>query len=344
MWNKDVYYVLQPQLDQSISLSRLLKRSSPSCRVVALVCSGEGRVPESEYDEVKSIQCYRDVPEGLRVIPTGAASTEALLEFRDVIIGDVVLKRSALAAYDKKRFLSLCETTGLPVPKTFYSIKDVPNEFYPLFYKQAHEQGGGKRGVAYAAEHVPEHDEGALIFQEYIDTPGTYGVGFLATDGELLVSFAHFERESYPEAGGSAVLIERVDDPVLIDMTAKVVRAMNYSGWGLAEFKYSEASKGYVFMEVNAKFWASCDLAFRSNPCFARFLFGLEIAAEKIDRQFYINRGLYRGLFFMIANLRALFGSDRVCYPGLVKALIYRLVPDALRTRLRAMRCRLRGG
>lgn len=335
MWDKSAFYVMQPQLDQSISLSRLLKSSCPSFKVVALVCSGEGRVPESEYDEVKSIQHYRDVPEGLRVIPTGAISTEALLEIRDVVLGDVVLKRSALAAYDKRRFLSLCESTGLPVPKTFYSIKDVPNEFYPLFYKEAHEQGGGKRGVAYAEEHVPEHDEGALIFQEYIDTPGTYGVGFLANDGDLLVSFAHFERESYPETGGSAVLIEPIDDPILVDLTSKVIKAMGYSGWGLAEFKYSKVSRGYVFMEVNAKFWASCEVAFTSQPEFAKRLFGVDLTSKSAKRWFFVNRGVARGLVYMLSNAHLLLSSRLVAMPGLGRALISSFIPKALKNLLR---------
>lgn len=334
-WNKEAYYILQPSLDQSVSLVRLIKRNDPSREVVALVRKSEGSVPASEYDAIKEIQDYRDVPGGLCVIPTGAASTEALLATRDVLLGDVTLKRSALAAYDKRRFLSLCESRGLPVPKTFYSIKDVPNEFYPLFYKEAHEQGGGKRGVAYAEEHVPKHDEGALIFQEYIDSPGTYGVGFLANDGELLVSFAHFERESYPETGGSAVLIEPIDDPILVDLTSKIIKAMGYSGWGLAEFKYSKVSRGYVFMEVNAKFWASCEVAFTSQPEFAKRLFGVDLISKSAKRWFFVNRGVARGLVYMLINAHLLLSSRLVSMPGLGRALISSFIPKTLKNLLR---------
>lgn len=335
IWDKKTFYILQPQLDQSISLSRLLRRGNPSVKVVAVACKGEGKFRSAEYDAVQEIDDYGQVPEGVRVIPTGAASTEVLLAARDIALGEIALERSALAAYDKKRFLSLCETAGLPIPRTFHSIRDVPDAFYPLFYKEAHEQGGGKRGVAHTAADVPKHVEGALIFQEYIDSPGTYGVGFLAKHGELLVSFSHLERESYPSTGGSAVLIERVDDPALIDLTSRVVSAMNYSGWGLAEFKYNRVSSGYVFMEVNAKFWASCEVAFRSQPEFLKLLFGVDSAASSAKSWFFVNRGMARGILFMLGNLRSFLKSEPIFLPGGWGALLRSLIPRVMKNFLR---------
>lgn len=335
MWDKRDFYILQPQLDQSISLARLIRQSDSAGRVVALTRRGEGGVRVSEYDSVQEINDYIDVPEGLRVVPTGAASTEALLAVRNIVLGDIALERSALAAYDKRRFLSMCEVVGLPIPRTFHSIRDVPSDLYPLFYKEAHEQGGGKRGIAYAVEDVPRHDQGELIFQEYIDTPGTYGVGFLAKNGELLVSFSHFERESYPVTGGSAVLIESINDPVLIALTSEVVKAMDYSGWGLAEFKYSRLSKSYVFMEVNAKFWASCEVAFSSQPEFAKRLFGIHVEAAPAKRWFFINRGLAHGLVYMLSRAHLVLSSKLVVMPGLGRALLGSFVPEALKALLR---------
>lgn len=335
IWDGESFYILQPQLDQSISLCRLLRRGNPSLKVVAVACKGEGKFCEAEYDAVQRIDDYGQIPEGVRVVPTGAASTEALLALRSIVLGEIALEPSALAAYDKKHFLSLCDAVGLPIPKTFDSIRNVPGELYPIFYKEAHEQGGGKRGVAYSVEDVPRHDQGELIFQEYIDTPGTYGVGFLAKNGELLVSFSHFERESYPATGGSAVLVESIDDPDLIDLTSRVVKAMNYSGWGLAEFKYSKLSKSYVFMEVNAKFWASCEVAFSSQPEFAKRLFGIHVEAASAKRWFFINRGLAHGLVYMLSRAHLLLSSRLVAMPGLGRSLISSFLPAALKTLLR---------
>lgn len=335
IWDSESFYILQPQLDQSISLCRLLRRGNPSLKVVAVACKGEGKFCEAEYDAVQEIDDYCQIPEGVRVVPTGASSTEALLAVRNIVLGDIALERSALAAYDKKNFLSMCEAVGLPIPKTFDSIRNVPSELYPIFYKESHEQGGGKRGIAYSVEDVPRHDQSELIFQEYIDTPGTYGVGFLAKNGDLLVSFAHFERESYPATGGSAVLIESIDDPDLIDLTSRVVKAMNYSGWGLAEFKYSKLSKSYVFMEVNAKFWASCEVAFSSQPEFAKRLFGIHVEAAPAKRWFFINRGLAHGLVYMLSRAHLLLSSRLVAMPGLGRALIGSFLPAFLKALLR---------
>lgn len=330
IWDKEAYYILQPSLDQSVSLARLIKKTTQSSRVVALRTKGEGRVPSAEYDDVQQIDDYRDVPVGLRVVPTGATSTEALLAIRDVALGEITLDRNALLAYDKNAFLALCRDSNLPIPITYSSLREVPVSAYPVFYKESHEQGGGARGIGRTVDDVPAHEDGALIFQEYIDTPGTYGVGFLAKDGALLASFSHFERESFPATGGSAVLIERVDDPVLIDMTAKVVRAMNYSGWGLAEFKYSRKAAGYVFMEVNAKFWASCGVAFEAQPQFMKRLFGIDVTASSDNRWFFVNRGLSRGALFMLQSASLLLTSKRVVLPGVGLSLLRGLVPKVV--------------
>jgi len=338
VWDKNVFYILQPHLDQSISLARLIRKGTPTRKVVAMTCRGEGGFPASEYDAVQEIVDYRDIPEGIFVIPTGAASTEALLAVRDVVVGDVVLKRNALAAYDKRAFLALCEDCLLPIPRTYSSIKRVPKSAYPIFYKEAHEQGGGMRGVARSGEDVPTHREGSLIFQEYIDTPGTYGVGFLAKEGDLLVSFSHFERESYPITGGSAVLVEKLDDPALLDLTKRVVKAMNYSGWGLAEYKYSQSSKSYVFMEVNAKFWASCEVAFRAQPEFAKRLFNIDSRGSAVKRWFYVNRGMARGLFFMLGNASSILKSEFIFLPGGWRALFRSFIPMGLKKFLRRRR------
>lgn len=343
MWNKNDFYILQPQSDQGISLARLIRSRRPTSKVVGITYQGQVLNCTSEYDSVREVCDYKDIPQELRIIPTGAASTETLLAVRDITLGDVTLKRNALAAYDKKSFLALCERSALPIPRTYSSIEDVPNSAFPIFFKQAFEKGGGTRGIAYARDEVPAHADGTLIFQRFIDSQGTYGVGFIAQDGILLTTHTHFERESFPAAGGSAVIVETFDSPELVELTRRIVSALNYSGWGLAEFKFDPVNNEFVIMEVNAKFWASCDLAFRSNPYFAKHLFGLQVDAENIGLQFYLNRGLARGPRFIFSNLRLLYQSHRVHHPGLVRAFFYGLFPESLRTQLRNARLRMRG-
>lgn len=338
MWDRGALYFLQPNLDQALYLAALLRREGCDKKLVGVLLPGERLLRKRVYDLSVAVNQYEDIPDDFRIIPAGAASTEAILKRRDFVLGDVSFKANSLLAYDKKKFLELCAHEGLPVPKTYYSLDAVPELSYPIFFKEAHEKGGGVRGVARRPLEVPAHKDGQLIFQEYVDSPGTYGVGFIAHGGELLTSFSHFERESYPQSGGSAVVVERIDDPLLTDLTRRVVKAMNYSGWGLAEFKYSRVSRSYVFMEVNAKFWASCGFAFSSEPEFAKLLFKLDISTSRAQRWFFVNRGLARGFSFMVRNASLLLRSKVIVDPGLVTLLIRSLMPTFVKGVLRRAR------
>ncbi len=331
MWEKDVFYILEPSMEQSVSLARLIRRNSRFKVAAVTTRDRKERVPKAEYDAVYEINDYKEIPEGLRIIPTGASSTASLLAVRDVVLGDIVLERTALVVYDKRAFLSLCRDSSLPIPVTYSTIRDVPESAYPIFYKEAYERGCGLRGIAFRKEEIPRHEEGRLIFQEYIDTLGTYGVGFLARKGELLVAFSHFELESYPAVGGSGVIVERVDEPALIDLTGKVVKTLNFSGWGLAEFKYNRVSKCYVIMEVNAKFWASCEFAFYAEPEFAKRLFGIEVHTVAARRCFFVNRGLARGVRFMLRNMPLILNSRIIVMPGWGRMLLKSVIPRDLR-------------
>lgn len=335
MYDHTALYLLQPGLDQSISVAKAIKGSTPSVRIVGVVRPNERLRPSPLIDHLIVVADYKDLPTSLSIIPTGAPSTEALLHDRPVILGEVCMDSRALDVYDKKKFLAVCKNALLPVPKTYSCASEIPQDAFPIFFKESHEKGGGVRGLAFYCDEIPAHRPGDLIFQEYIDSPGTYGVGFIAKRGVVLTTFAHFERESYPESGGSAVLVESVDDPRLIDLTDKVVAALGYSGWGLAEFKFSRKLNDYVFMEVNAKFWASCDFAFKNNPEFLRLLFGIHSPEVRTNRQFYINRAFLRGPSFVLRWLPEILSSEIVSFPGLPRSVVRGLFPRWI-TRLRS--------
>lgn len=339
-WNEAASYLLQPGGDQAVSIAKMIKRGDPLRKLVGVLLRSEQNFNSVVYDEILTVNSYAELPAHLTIIPTGASSTEALLVERDVILGHITMSRNVLAVYDKNKFLAICHQENLPIPITYSAVKDIPLDAYPIFYKQAYEKGGGIRGIAYSVKDVPAHIEGTLIFQEYINSVGTYGVGFLADKGRVLVTHLHFERESYPKSGGSAVIIETVDAPELLDLTKRIVSALDYSGWGLAEFKYNPNSKKYVFMEVNAKFWASCCFAFENEPAFPKYLFNVGNAPKKIQRQFFINRGFARGLFFMLRYLLVIMRSERVYYPGLARDFVRGFAPEFALQFVRKMRAR----
>ena len=323
------YYIYTPCAPQSLSIAKLLKENS-DCNIfgIAETKSGcslyNGFVRESDIDFSNGDNV---------VVPTGAKSTEQLLKQRDVNLGSITMKRASLAVYDKIEFLKKAESCGVPVPKTWLKSSDIKDGEFPVFYKQKQEKGGGVRGVAMKRGDIPQSQD-ELIFQTFINTKGTYGVGFLASDGKLITHFIHYERESIPPQGGSAVVLEKFNDERLVKYTEMLVEKFNFSGWGLAEFKMNNDKSDFVLMEINAKFWASCEFAFKNNPVFFKELFDLNIHPQNIDRMVFLDRAWENGVLCLFSTLPSCFNSTVVFQYKSLKRMILLFVPKFLKTLL----------
>lgn len=296
--------IASPGLDQSRTIGRYLRgKYRDNFRLIGQLLPGES-TPRTHgpFDEIVRIVQF-DLDD---VIPTGGRSTAARLEDNDVSLGGATLTRAALRFFDKPWSLALAAEAGVPVPTTW---QDAPHKReFPIFYKSATE-GGGIRGLARTFDELPDID--GLIYQEYITSAGTYGVGFLAQSGKILTANLHFEAESYPQLGGSAVLIEQFADERLLRHAKAILHHSKFDGWGLIEFKYCPNRDDFVFMELNAKFWASCEFAFRNQPDFARILFDAGPIEAPCERMVFMHRALQRGWRFVSRSLpRMITGAD----------------------------------
>lgn len=330
LYKNRVLYFLEPFSDQILSIAKLLKEVSTDIELVALPLESEKYIQNNVYKKHIRIKNYHDSLFFGEVVPGGARSTEALLKVGNIKLGEVHLNQDVLRAYNKNWFFDLCNDNNLPLPTTYIDLREICVSDYPIFYKQKHEKGGGCRGVAFEKSYVPLNEVDDLVFQEFIDSQGTYGVGFLAKSGKVIVSHSHFEVESFPREGGSAVIAERIVDSRLLELTERIVGLLQYSGWGLAEYKYCPKRKDFVFMEVNAKFWASCEMALRNEPGFLKHLFGVQKEKEDIERLVFVNRAFRRGPSFWVRYLQEILLSKKIVYPGMVKSFLYGLTPSAL--------------
>lgn len=285
--------ILQPNLDQSIAIAKYIKKYSNRYHVVG---GYEKNIPISGrfscYDEMIIVPSDRNVisKDYDLIIPTGAKSTYQEITQRGTIqIGNIKYDKANLVVFDKIKTLKTVGGIGVPVPATYSDLEEVSE--YPVFYKQDFERGGGARGVIKdKTELVKISDNSGLIYQEFIDSPFTYGVAFLAHEGHMLTSFIQKELLSYPRPGGSGVVLTTVEDPRLIEYAERIIQRLNLSGWGLVEFKYCPKRDDYVFMEVNAKFWASIELAFMNNSTFLKELFDINYTAPKITSIIFMDR------------------------------------------------------
>lgn len=312
MAQRPALYVLSPALEQAQAIAGLLRSSRPECEIVGAVMDGENwPLNRGAFDRI--VRFDEVSLSGAEWIPTGSQSTSFMLDRGPVTLGAVTMSAEALRFYDKPWSLEAASAAGIPVPLTWGDAKDVDD--FPVFFKSRAE-GDGCRGLARSAAELPSATKG-LIFQEFISTPGTYGVAFLAKDGDLLAFHAHYEVESYPELGGSAVIIEQMDDHRLVDYTRRIVSGTVFCGWGLVEFKLCPKRNDYVFMELNAKFWATSEFAFRNQPKFTGLLFGVAPVSVPVRRAIYMHRAFSRGLRFLVGALRKYApGADLRFIPG----------------------------
>jgi len=313
--------ILSPNLDQALAVARFIRRYGKDWILHGGLLAGEkiGSIRASYYDKIVDIRNLKNLEAYDYILPTGARSTYWMAtQIGDFYVGNVLFSKNNILCFDKYNFLQRVAALGVPIPKTFKNFEEIGDE-YPIFYKQKFEKGGKVRGIAYShkdLEKLPNKHE--LIFQEYIPGRATYGVGFIAQNGKILTVFQHEELLSLPIEGGSAVYVRRFDDKKLLSYTQSIINNLGLSGWGLVEFKYCNKRRDYVFMEVNAKLWASIEFALINNNKFLKYMFDISYPETPTDSALYIERLFALDLPELIPSIRYIIESDKIIrYCGL---------------------------
>ncbi len=319
--------IFEPNSNQALAISRYIKKYSDLYIVGCL--EKEMRFNSTNYDEI-IVSSFLDIniAEYLYILPMGANSSYRIIdEYKELdYCNNLKFDIKNLIVFDKVKMLSIVKNIGIPTPKTFYQMQEI--EMFPIFYKENFENGGGIRGVANNIEEIPTYDK--LLYQEFINTPSTYAVGFLAQNGKILTYTIHKEIISYPLSGGSSVVIESFDDKRLLKYTSKIIHKLNYNGWGLAEYKYCNKRDDFVFMEINAKFWASIEFMLKNNPLFLKNLLDIEYTQESIKRILFINRLFQYDFIDIIKNIKYYFTSHVIKESSLLYQVLRKFIPQKI--------------
>ncbi len=297
---------LQSNKEQVYTFEKYLKRSG----------NFELYYDKREYDKKKKYDI---------VIPCGAVSTSVyFMAHGELKIGQMEFSENNFITYDKIKTLEIVERIGVPIPKTYTRKEDL--DFFPIFYKSLREDTYRERGIIRNEDDLKKIKSKTVFFQEFIPTFGTYSVGFLADRGKIITSFRQKEIISVPYHGGSAVVLEKYEDPRLLEYTERIIKEIGYSGWGLAEYKYSDRRDDFVFMEINAKFWASIEFTFLNNPLFLKLLFDIDKKPRNIKKAVFINRVIQSDFKIVVKRiLPHLFTSHWLKTEPITKAIKERL-------------------
>jgi protein-tyrosine-phosphatase/predicted ATP-grasp superfamily ATP-dependent carboligase len=190
---------------------------------------------------------------------------------------------------NKERTYALAQELDIPLPRqvvvhTEDEIRAAIGEFrLPIFVKPfcsaRSDDPRVKRSVVKiaSAEDIQYSSQkalsdGAALVQQYFAGVGV-GVETLCRNGEILVAFQH-ERVNEPLTGGGSSYRKSVQlNPEMLEATRLLMKATNYTGVCMVEFRFSPDSRRWVLLEMNGRFWGSLPLAVAAGVDFPRHLY-----------------------------------------------------------------------
>jgi predicted ATP-grasp superfamily ATP-dependent carboligase len=99
-----------------------------------------------------------------------------------------------------------------------------------------------------------------MLLQEYCPGVGV-GVEMLIHKGECLAVFQHRRLKEWPYGGGVAVTaIAEFPDPTLVQSSLALLRALQWEGVAMVEFRVNPADGQAILMEVNGRYWGTISL------------------------------------------------------------------------------------
>lgn len=237
------------------------------------------------------------------VVPVSEGSLLALLPERDSLHG-ARIPFASLEAFerlrDKATVLEAARGVGIRIPdqRQVDTVADLdrlePDALrYPLVVKPTRSVVGTQNDRAKSTvTHVagPDTLRGVLaglpadafpvLLQERIVGPGT-GVFLLLWEGEVFAAFAHRRIREKPPAGGVSVYRESIPlDPELLARSHALLRAFEWDGVAMVEYKIDAATGTPFLMEINGRFWGSLQLAVDAGVDFPALLLDLVTGAR----------------------------------------------------------------
>ena len=122
---------------------------------------------------------------------------------------------------------------------------------FPVFYYKS---------LSELTSALKSHNWGSVLLQEYCPGVGV-GVEILIHNGECVARFQHRRLREAPATGGVAVLaVSEEPHPELFRSAMTLLRALEWEGLAMVEFRVDRDTGATALMEVNGRFWGSVSL------------------------------------------------------------------------------------
>ncbi len=190
-------------------------------------------------------------------------------------------------ARNKKNIIKRARELDIPCPKTWFiedinEVEKIAGEIqYPAVIKPQVSFGSyGIKRAGNKEELISKYKEVHKIYplpliQESIPRKGeAFGVSALFNrDSELRAVFVHKRLREYPVTGGPSTLRESVRNLKVQELGLRLLKALNWVGVAMVEFKVNPRDGKPKLMEVNPRFWGSLQLAILSGVDFPYLIY-----------------------------------------------------------------------
>ena len=197
-------------------------------------------------------------------------------------------------AFDKAETLKIAIQNDIPHPKTYFvegvtEVKKLMDEIgYPAVIKPR--ASAGSKGLSYVVSpkelvntymKISKKYKNPLI-QECIPMKGEiYGVEVLFNkDSKPRATFVHRRIRQYPLTGGPSTLRESVYNPEVEKLGIKLLKALDWYGVGMVEFKIDPRDNKPKLMEINPRFWGSLPLSIAAGVDFPYLLYRMAVDGD----------------------------------------------------------------
>ncbi len=244
--------------------------------------------PEAFIDTlVRELQRHRYT----LVLPMEERTTLLLAQYREAVEPLTFLPLTDFASLDRARrkdeVLKLAARLGIPAPATVFprALEEVRDRLQDLPIPAVIKPrlGSGSTGIRYVrrredlwAFYLKAHEQSPLpLIQEYIPEGGAaVGVSFLFDRQHRPVAqFTHKRLRQYPLTGGPSTLRESISDPLVRDLGEQMLKALEWYGVAMVEFRYDPRDGLPKLMEINPRFWGSLPLAVYAGVDFPYLIF-----------------------------------------------------------------------
>jgi len=239
-------------------------------------------VKSGKYDVVYPVA-------GETTLPISEHKSEFLLYTKIPIPDYKIIEK----ADDKSQTLQIAMESGIPYPKTYFpqdlqEIDRIAKEAeFPVVIKPRRKlmwikghlirtkvtrENYAFSPLELKIKHKKISQKSSLpLIQEYI--PGdSYGFFALLNHSEPRAIFAHRRLREYPITGGASTLRESVYNEEIKELGLRLLKAMNWHGVAMVEFKLDNRDNKFKLIEVNGRWWGSLPLAIASGVDFPYLL------------------------------------------------------------------------